>query len=223
MNMRIINLYNKLIKRSIILILAIFAFTPFVYAQNAEVGIRTLTSGNDTYIVNILPDSPADRAGLLPGSKIYKINNNKIKNYTTQEIAKSFFGDENSEITLTINYYGDKKDIKMERKKLDYKQNQNSQCMEYWKQFTPEYYVSNTVLKQYENYPRKIRLYIRANNYWANKQNTFINACKLLKTNDLTVIANYINQSKMLKKQPKFRDVYLPLAEQLNFYNTLTK
>lgn len=58
--------------------------------------------GRGMLLVNVLPDSPAERGGAQPGDYIIGIAGNDCRNWTTEEAAKLLKGPEESRVQLTL-------------------------------------------------------------------------------------------------------------------------
>jgi len=65
-------------------------------------------------VINVRPDSPAEKAGLLPGDKIFSINGNPISHYT--ELHDFIVNNPNQVIALGIKRNGESKTIELIRK-----------------------------------------------------------------------------------------------------------
>lgn len=68
----------------------------------AEIGMKN----EQLVIVAPLPSSPAEKAGLKPGDKIYKINNEETYNLTLDEAVGKIRGRKGTEVRLTISHDG---------------------------------------------------------------------------------------------------------------------
>lgn len=207
--------------RFIIILLATIFCTNSTNAQTqAEIGIRTLTDHNQTYIVDVIKNSPSAQQGILSGSRLYKINNINLKNCTPHEIINLLLGEPNSNVIITINSYGKKKTFTIERKILSYSKNRNNESIYYWKQIAPSYFNDCILLAENENYPRNIKRFIYANNYWANRKIAFEDMYKFYVSKDKKSFNDYFNNQLHKKGQPKGQEWFIRMAEQLSYYNS---
>lgn len=63
--------------------------------------------GKGMFLVNVLPDSPAEQGGLHAGEYIVGINGSSCKNMTTDEAAKVLRGPPGTRVTLTVEGAGE--------------------------------------------------------------------------------------------------------------------
>ena len=80
-----------------------------------EMGLR------DGYVraLRTLPDNPAQKAGILAGDIIYKVNDEVVYDLSTDEIAKKVKGETGSEVTVTIVRDGKEKSFTMKREAIN--------------------------------------------------------------------------------------------------------
>jgi carboxyl-terminal processing protease len=64
-------------------------------------------SGKGMYLVNVLPDSPAEQGGLHPGDYITQIDGSNCRDMTTDEAAKLLRGPEGSHVALVVENPGE--------------------------------------------------------------------------------------------------------------------
>ena len=85
-------------------------------------GIGALVNRKNGVSTIVLPYKgyPADRAGLVIGDEVHKINGTEIKDKSSEEINKLLKGQSNSAITLTIKRYGQEEmfDVDLSREKI---------------------------------------------------------------------------------------------------------
>ncbi len=212
-------------KKFSILLCALFLNVSLAFAAgNAETGIRILNDHNKTFIIDVLDNTPASEAGIMPGSQLYKINDKNIKNYTPNEIITLLFGEENSNITLTIKSYGKKKKITFKRKKLEYPKADNREYMNYWMQIAPNYFVNAKILNTNEEYGRNIKRYIYANNYWANRRISFEKSYNYYKQQQKTKdLEKYIQSQQSKSGNPKGQEWFIKMNNQLLYFDELIK
>jgi carboxyl-terminal processing protease len=67
----------------------------------AEPGLRLLKRGIYAQVLAVLPDSPAERAGILPGDMIRKIDGDSIGPMSAWTLERRLRGPEGSEISIT--------------------------------------------------------------------------------------------------------------------------
>jgi len=83
------------------------------------IGAMIIELGDFTYIHQILPNSPADNAGLKSGDKIIAINDKKINEITFREIINSIRGESGTTVSLEIERQnGETAALNIERAKL---------------------------------------------------------------------------------------------------------
>ena len=80
-----------------------------------EMGLR------DGYVrvLRTLPDNPAEKAGMMAGDIIYKINGEEVYNLPTSEIAKRVRGDDGTEVTISVVRDGEEKSFTMQREAIN--------------------------------------------------------------------------------------------------------
>lgn len=205
-----------------VVILTFYASLTSVFAfNNAETGIRILKDGDLVYIVDVVANSPAEKAGILSGSRLYKINNRNINNYSPIEIVNLLYGEDKSSITLTIKQYNKKEKIELKREQLKIsKNNFNNEHIQYWLQIAPPYFALNHHLVNNEEYPRNIKRYIFANNYWIDRRTNFINSYNTCVQSSLKndCIKQIVEKEKATKNNPKGREWFMRMADQLSLF-----
>lgn len=80
----------------------------------AQLGIKE----NKIVIVSPLKESPAEKAGLLPGDFIIKVDGVSTEKWTLVQAVSKIRGPENSKVTLTINRQNTINDFKITRKAI---------------------------------------------------------------------------------------------------------
>ncbi len=85
------------------------------------VGIRLSIRGDTLTVIAPIEDTPAYRAGVRPGDKIIKIDNESSFDLRTDEAARKIRGKPGTKVTLTFKRYGEKDllDITMVREEID--------------------------------------------------------------------------------------------------------
>ncbi len=86
------------------------------------IGIKFTVLDSFPYIIEVLPNSPAEKAGLKIGDKILKINNIQTAGKSLKQLQILLSGDKNTEVKLTIKNLTEpgKKTILLQRQKIDY-------------------------------------------------------------------------------------------------------
>jgi carboxyl-terminal processing protease len=64
-------------------------------------------TGKGMFLVNVLPESPAEQGGLHPGDYITEIDGNNCRNMTTDEAAKLLRGQQGSRVALVVENPGE--------------------------------------------------------------------------------------------------------------------
>ena len=85
----------------------------------AGVGIEMGLRDGYTRVLRTLPDNPAREAGVLAGDIIYKINDEEVYSWSTEDIAKVLRGAEGTEVKLTVVRDGEEKSFKMIRETIN--------------------------------------------------------------------------------------------------------
>ena len=75
--------------------------------------------GNSTKISSVMPDSPAERAGLRANDLIYAIDGESIYGMQTSDSVKLIKGEENTEVVLSILRDGERMDVTVIRGKVE--------------------------------------------------------------------------------------------------------
>lgn len=80
-----------------------------------EMGLR------DGYVrvLRTLPDNPAEKAGILAGDIIYKVDGEEVWDLSSEEIAKRVRGETGSEVTITVVRDGEEKEFTMKRETIN--------------------------------------------------------------------------------------------------------
>jgi len=85
------------------------------------VGMEVVSQGGLLVVIAPLKGSPAERAGLLPGDKILKIDDRDTSNLTTEDAVKLIRGPKGTTVTLSVARAGHKQafEIKVVRETID--------------------------------------------------------------------------------------------------------
>ncbi len=86
------------------------------------IGIKFTVIDSFPYILEIIPNSPAEKSGLKIGDKILKINNILTKNKTLEQLQILLSGDNSTTVKLTIKNLLDSvpKSLVIQRQKINY-------------------------------------------------------------------------------------------------------
>lgn len=88
---------------------------------NVGSGIGVEMGMRDGYVrvLRTLPDNPARKAGILAGDIIYKVDDEKVYDLSTEEISKKVRGEEGTEVTVTVVRDGEEKSFTMKRETIN--------------------------------------------------------------------------------------------------------
>ncbi len=193
--------------------------------NSAETGIRILKDHKEVYIIDVVKESPAEKSGILAGTRLYKINNINIENFSPIEIVNLLYGQENSKITLQIKAYNKKGKITLERQVLNKAKTEAEEYMQYWSQIAPPYFCDKKYLINNEEYPRNIKRYVFANNYWVDRRTNFESSYKSCNqsANKIKCITQLVQREKEIKNNPKGREWFMRMADQLYLFEMKTQ
>jgi carboxyl-terminal processing protease len=81
------------------------------------IGVEFNIFSDTVHIVHVLANGPSDKAGLLVGDRIIKVNNEPVagKNISTDDIKKKIRGERGTPVKVTILRKGEQKDITIKR------------------------------------------------------------------------------------------------------------
>lgn len=85
----------------------------------AGIGIVMTKEKNSFVVKQVIEKSPAEKAGILPGVKILKIDGRDISGLETEKVANLIKGDIDTKVTLNIDYFGKIFDVSMYRDEVD--------------------------------------------------------------------------------------------------------
>lgn len=77
--------------------------------QYAGIGVRISEIAGDIYIVSVFDDTPASKAGLRVGDRIVKVDRHIVEGKELDEVKNFIKGPARSQVTLSIERYGQKK------------------------------------------------------------------------------------------------------------------
>ncbi len=163
-------------KKIIVLILLCVIVAPVlaIIDNEGDIGVKTMGRKDTIYIVDVLPGSPAESAGLKNGSQLLKINGIKVDKLGLVGVQDELKGPVDTNVTLNIKYYSEKKTLNVKRKTIT-QPDTSSKFYLYWKQVAPQDYVNATKIKAFDDYPGYIKTSIRKNNKWVDEQEKFRN------------------------------------------------
>lgn len=182
--------------------------TPVETPACAETGIRILKDHKVVYIIDVIKGSPAEKSGILAGTRLYKIDNKNIAKFSPIEIINLLYGQENSKVTLQVKAYNKKEKITLVRKVLSKDNTLSAEFMKYWSQVAPPYFYDKEYLISNEEYPRNIKRYVFANNYWVDRRINFESSYKSCSqsANKTGCVNQLVQQEKAIKNNPKGRE-----------------
>ncbi|MBQ3280761.1 S41 family peptidase [Candidatus Saccharibacteria bacterium] len=96
-------------------------YTNSVLHGNVGAGVGVEMGLRDGYvrILRLLPNNPAERAGVMIGDIIYKIDGEEVYTWSTTDIAKILRGEAGTEVTLTVARDGKELDFEMTREEIN--------------------------------------------------------------------------------------------------------
>ena len=83
------------------------------------IGVELAKRDNYVRVIRTLPDNPARKAGVLAGDIIYKINDEVVYDWTTENIALKLRGEAGSTLTLTVVRDGEQKSFDLTREAIN--------------------------------------------------------------------------------------------------------
>ncbi|CAN5761442.1 S41 family peptidase [soil metagenome] len=88
--------------------------------QFSGVGVWLNRSAELTKIVSVLPDTPADTAGIEPGDIITSVDGNPVVGLTLDEVGRRIMGEEGTQVRIrVVRGAGEPREFVLDRKKLD--------------------------------------------------------------------------------------------------------
>ena len=82
------------------------------------IGTEIKSEAGHPVVANVLPDSPADKAGVKAKDRLTKIDHKSVDGLTLLEVAHRLRGNENSKVHLTVDRGGRTKDFDLKREIL---------------------------------------------------------------------------------------------------------
>ena len=87
--------------------------------NEAGVGMELTFRNNHTVVVRTLPDNPARKAGIKPGDRIVKIDDENVDGKTTEDVAKKLRGKAGDKVKVEILRGADTLTFEMTREKIN--------------------------------------------------------------------------------------------------------
>lgn len=94
-------------------------FTKDLSGELEGIGAEIAVRSNQLIVVSPLPDTPASKAGLLPGDKIYFIDKTSTVGMDVSEAVSKIRGPAKTIVVLTVSHNGSVKDIPIVRAKIN--------------------------------------------------------------------------------------------------------
>ena len=87
--------------------------------NEAGVGMELTFRNNHTVVVRTLPDNPARKAGIKPGDRIVKIDDENVDGKTTEDVAKKLRGKAGEKVKVEVLRGADALTFEMTREKIN--------------------------------------------------------------------------------------------------------
>lgn len=87
--------------------------------NEAGVGMELTFRNNHTVVVRTLPDNPARKAGIKPGDRIVKINDENVDGKTTEDVAKKLRGKAGEKVKVEVLRGTQSSTFEMTREKIN--------------------------------------------------------------------------------------------------------
>lgn len=174
--------------------IVVFAFllstlmTLAIEENSAGIGAHLAKDKKKVFIIKVLPNTPAQKAGLVEGSEILEINGQKLKKLSIDEVKSIIKGEVDTNIMLLV---------KVGRKKMEYNLTRqiykipqvitDKNFAVHWRQVVPAQYENVTYIQPYSNYSNALLWSIEKNNYWVERRELFktgYDACLTYPTKD---------------------------------------
>jgi len=94
-------------------------FAQSINMNYVGIGVQYTYFNDIAAIIRVFKDSPAEKAGLIPGDLMIKVDGKDISGHTTEEIRNMVIGEEGTKVTITINRQGEEKDVEVIRGTID--------------------------------------------------------------------------------------------------------
>ncbi|MGH2813098.1 MAG: S41 family peptidase [Actinomycetota bacterium] len=83
------------------------------------VGISIKQEGEEFEVVTVLDNTPAARAGIVPGDRIVSVDGDPVGGLKVGEVAQAIQGDPGSRVTITVNRGAQALDFTLERERIE--------------------------------------------------------------------------------------------------------
>lgn len=94
-------------------------FTRNINMNYVGIGVQYSIIGDAPLIEKVFKDSPAEKAGILPGDILYKIDGNSVEGLSTDEIKDRVLGEASTNVTITLIRNGKEIDLTVTRDTID--------------------------------------------------------------------------------------------------------
>jgi len=94
-------------------------FAQSINMNYVGIGVQYTYINDIAAITRVFKDSPAEKAGLLPGDLMIKVDGKDISGHTTEEIKAMVIGEEGTKVVITVNRQGEEKDVEVIRGTID--------------------------------------------------------------------------------------------------------
>lgn len=230
---------TETIMKKIFAIIFIFLFSLAIANatenQLCGIGARILKDpfGKKTFILQVLPNSPAEKFNLPEGAEIISVDNVKTKSHSRDEIIKMILGEPGTVVNLKIKYNGKKSDYSITRGVFKVPQKNTDKKFDmHWHQVAPEglddIYIPETIAAKVSRY--YYQQYIVPVNYWVERKISFkrgYDACMTYSKNEQnSCLMNLVNREIAKTDHDRQIEMQAQAARQQaaqNFINTMNQ
>lgn len=226
--------------KKFIIIVVLFLFSTFTIASAIEnqicgIGTRLLKDpfGKKTFILQVLPNSPAEKYNIPVGAEIIAVNDVKTKKYSLSQISEMIIGQEGTTVNLLIKYNGNKTNYAITRAKVNIPQAKVDKTFDlHWHQVVPDGMDDNYIPDQIAGkVSRDYYLqYVVPINYWYNRKISFkkgYDACmSYSKTEQNSCLMNLVNREITKTDNDRQMEMQQQMVRQQatqNFVNTMNQ
>lgn len=229
-------MYKKLCLFLIAILFTISTVALAVENQICGIGAMLLKDpyGKKTFIVGVLPNSPAQKHNLQVGDEILSVNNTKTKPLSLQKITEMIIGEEGSNVNILIKNRSGKTNYEITRAKVNIPQEPIDNTFDlHWKQVVPEglenktYIPDQVASKVSRDYYAQV---VAPINYWAERKIGFkkgYDACmSYSKAEQNGCLMNLVNREIAKTDNDRQLEVQQQMARQQatqNFVNTMNQ
>lgn len=221
----------------VIISILFFALTMANAIENqiCGIGARLLKDpyGKKTFILQVLPNSPAEKYNIPVGAEIISVNNIKTKSYTLPQITEMITGQEGTTVNILIKYNGSKTSYEITRAKVNVPQKKQDKNFDlHWNQVAPEgiddIYIPDSIANRVSrNYYLQ---YVAPVNYWIERKIGFkkgYDACmSYSKVDQNSCLMNLVNREIAKTDNDRQIEIQQQIARQQatqNFVNTMNQ